>query len=89
MKSIINHLELSVKNKQCFMCKHYTGNILTKQKTLITEKCNLLNIKDPYDWNRYYQHNKHPPYSLSACNGKYFYRGGIVYKQLENLIKDN
>ncbi len=84
MKSVLSHIELSIKNKQCFMCKHFKGSV---KGISSYESCRITNIKEPFDWFDYYRYDKHPPDSLSHCKGKDFEVGGRyyrVYKTLKN-----
>ena len=47
MKTVLNHLKLSIKNKQCFMCKHFKGDSSYKNSHIVQESCRVNNIKDP------------------------------------------
>ena len=87
MKSVISHLELSIKNKQCFMCKHFRGDSSVKGISSY-ESCKVNNLKEPFDWFDYYRHDKHPPMSLSNCKGKDFEVGGKYYRVYKTLKND-
>jgi hypothetical protein len=69
MKSVLNHLNLSIKNKQCFMCKHFKGEGTPFD---IPEKCTLLKVSSPFDWKEYYSKSKYPDKCLSICEGIHF-----------------
>jgi hypothetical protein len=69
MKSVLNHLNLSIKNKQCFMCKHFKGKGTPFD---IPEKCTLLKVSKPFDWKEYYSKSKYPDKCLSICEGIHF-----------------
>ncbi len=90
MKSVLSHLELSIKNKQCFMCKHFKGDSSVKGNAISAyESCRKNNLKEPFDWFDYYRHDKHPPMSLSHCKGKDFELGGKYYRVYKNLLHES
>ena len=72
MKSVLNHLNgphlnLSIKNKQCFMCNHFKGK---ETPFDIPEKCTLLKFSSPFDWKEYYSKSKYP--GKCICEGIHF-----------------
>ena len=89
MKTVLNHLKLSIKNKQCFMCKNFKGDSGSKNSYIVQESCRVNNIKDPFDWFDYYRYDKHPPESLSYCKGKDFIPGGKYYRVYKNLLNEH
>ncbi len=77
---IKDHLNLSLKNKQCFMCKHFKG----KSGPLdFPEKCTLLKVSFPFNWKEYYSSYKYPSKCLSICEGIHFKPGGEFIKVYE------
>jgi hypothetical protein len=89
MKSVLSHMELSIKNKQCFMCKHFKGDSSIKGNAISAyESCKVTNRQEPFDWFDYYRHDKHPPMTLSYCNGKDFVQGGKYYRVYKTLKND-
>ena len=55
---MLNHLKLSLKNKQCFMCKNFKGDLSGKGGALdVPEKCTLLKVSQPFNWVEYYANN--------------------------------
>lgn len=87
MKTVLNHLSLSLKNKQCFMCKHFKGDLSGKGGALdVPEKCTLLKVSKPFNWVEYYAKYKYPRECLSICEGKHFKAGGECMK-IYNRVK--
>lgn len=77
MNTVLNHFKLSIKNKQCFMCKHFSD-----------EKCTLNKTYYPFNWEKYYTLHKHPNTTLSVCKGNDFKAGGKNYILYKNLLKE-
>jgi hypothetical protein len=69
MKSFLNHLNFSIKNKQCFVCKHFKG---VGSPFDLPEKCTLIKVDYPFDWKEYYNSYKYPTKCLSVCKGTHF-----------------
>ena len=89
MKSVLSHLELSIKNKQCFMCKNFKGDSSVKGSFFNSfESCRVNNLKEPFDWFEYYRYDKHPPESLSHCKGENFILGGKYHRIYKNLKRE-
>jgi len=87
MKTVLNHLKLSLKNKQCFMCKYFKGDLSGKGGALdVPEKCTLLKVSYPFNWVDYYAKYKYPRECLSVCEGKHFKAGGECMK-IYNRVK--
>ena len=88
MKTVLNHLSLSLKNKQCFMCKHFKGDLSGKGGALdVPEKCTLLKVSKPFNWVEYYANYKYPRECLSICEGNHFKAGGECMK-IYNRVKE-
>ncbi len=89
MKSVLNHLELNIKNKQCFMCLHFKGDSSLKGYSFNkVESCRITNTVAPFNWEKYYINNKHPQECLSECKGNNFKEGGKYYNIYKKIKKD-